>query len=161
MFMVFLYTQYHLYMLSYFVTNHTTYYIYSEEYCEEYILWNSKCNSHTLSVRKSLSISHLNLNISYDITSLYRLVNSCVGWILPYTDVCYSSVYSVLSECLWKNFTGDSGGIRTHVYQPMSVYFIHRFDRIITHVQAIRTFIKYPHSVKAFQVKNSKVNSRE
>ena len=23
-------------------------------------------------------------------------------------------VYSVLSECLWKNFTGDSGGIRTH-----------------------------------------------
>ena len=27
----------------------------------------------------------------------------------------HSTVYSVLSECLWKNFTGDSGGIRTHV----------------------------------------------
>ena len=26
----------------------------------------------------------------------------------------YSTVCSVLSECLWKNFTGDSGGIRTH-----------------------------------------------
>ena len=23
-------------------------------------------------------------------------------------------VYSVLSECLWKKFTGDSGGIWTH-----------------------------------------------
>ena len=26
----------------------------------------------------------------------------------------YSTVCSVLSECLWKNVTGDSGGIRTH-----------------------------------------------
>ena len=26
----------------------------------------------------------------------------------------YSTVYSVFSECLWKNFTGDLGGIRTH-----------------------------------------------
>ena len=26
----------------------------------------------------------------------------------------YNTAYSVLSECLWKKFTGDSGGIRTH-----------------------------------------------
>ena len=26
----------------------------------------------------------------------------------------YSTVDSLLSECLWKTFTGDSGGIQTH-----------------------------------------------
>ena len=26
----------------------------------------------------------------------------------------YNTVYSVLSECLWKNFTGNLGGIQTH-----------------------------------------------
>ena len=35
---------------------------------------------------------------------LRRVINNCV----------YSTAYSVLSECLWKNFTGDSGGIQTH-----------------------------------------------
>ena len=30
---------------------------------------------------------------------------------LPYTNMY---TYSVLSKCLWKNFTGNSGGIRTH-----------------------------------------------
>ena len=34
-------------------------------------------------------------------------------WILLYTDVCIATSYSVLSKCMWNNFTGDSDGIRT------------------------------------------------
>ena len=43
---------------------------------------------------------------------LRRVINNWFKFALH--QCVYSTVYSVLSECLWKNFTGDSGGIRTH-----------------------------------------------
>ena len=59
--------------------------------------------------------------------SVRLITNLCsIGWLVrasgdkqlilfcPVHRRVYSTVCSVLSECLWKNFTGDSGGIRTH-----------------------------------------------
>ena len=45
-------------------------------------------------------------------TFLRRVINNWFNFAIH--QRVYSTVYSVLSECLWKNFTGDSGGIRTH-----------------------------------------------
>ena len=48
----------------------------------------------------------------YMYTCTCRLINNSFKF--AQHQCVYSTAYTVLSECLWKNFTGDSGGIRTH-----------------------------------------------
>ena len=43
---------------------------------------------------------------------LRRVINNWFHFALH--QRVYSTAYSVVSECLWNSFTGDSGGIRTH-----------------------------------------------
>ena len=63
---------------------------------------------------ESLHISFKGTNQSHKLIKfLRRVINNWFNFALHWR--VYSTVYSVLSECLWKkNFRGDSGGIRTH-----------------------------------------------
>ena len=67
-------------------------------------------------VDKSVYFFKINIRLALIIIGWW---NSCVGWLTNWFNFAlhrrvYSTAYSVLSECLWTNFTGDSSGIWTH-----------------------------------------------
>ena len=64
--------------------------------------------THTDKYLHCRSFHHPSVLQSVSSTLMRRVINNWFNVVL-YTDVC-----SVLPECLWKNFTGNSGGIRTH-----------------------------------------------
>ena len=74
------------------------------------------CNSKVLSLRIAFHIKRQIIIHSSDLVLVLRS-KQIIDIIFALHRRVYNTVYSVLSECLWKkNFTGDSGGIRI-VYQ--------------------------------------------